>query len=70
MVQNQSKQSIRTRSDHTDYSSGDEFMEPASFFSALESVNEKPRPFSVYTASELWTDEHHGERALDRRAYV
>ncbi|UCH40727.1 MAG: class I SAM-dependent methyltransferase, partial [Gammaproteobacteria bacterium] len=39
-------------------------MEPASFFSALESVNEKPRPFSVYTASELWTDEHTSEQML------
>ena len=39
-------------------------MEPASFFSALESVSRKPRPFSVYTARELWTDEHTSEQML------
>ena len=39
-------------------------MEPATFFSALESVNEKPRPYSVCTASELWTDEHTSEQML------
>ena len=27
-------------------------------FSALESISEKPEPFSVYTARQLWTDEH------------
>lgn len=39
-------------------------MEPASLFSALESINEKPNPFSVYTARELWTDEHTSEQML------
>jgi len=39
-------------------------MEQASLYSALESVNEKPRPFSVYTASELWTDEHTSRQML------
>jgi len=40
------------------------FMESASAFSVLESVNRKPRPFSVYTASELWTDEHTSKQML------
>ena len=39
-------------------------MEPEALFSALESVNQKPAPFSVYTASELWTDEHTSEQML------
>ncbi len=39
-------------------------MDPASLFSALESANEKPRPFSVYTASELWSDEHTSKQML------
>ena len=39
-------------------------MESASLFSALESINRKPRPFSVYTARELWTDEHTSEQML------
>lgn len=39
-------------------------MESTSLFSTLESVAEKPRPFSVYTASELWTDEHTSEKML------
>ena len=39
-------------------------MESASVFSVLESVNKKPRPFSVYTASELWTDAHTSEQML------
>jgi SAM-dependent methyltransferase len=33
-------------------------VEPESLYSLLESASRKPRPFSVYTASELWTDEH------------
>jgi len=33
-------------------------------FSVLESVHRKPEPFSVYTASELWTDEHTSEQML------
>lgn len=39
-------------------------MEPASLFSALDAFNRRPRPFSVYTASELWTDEHTSEQML------
>lgn len=39
-------------------------MQPASLFTVLESVVEKPQPFSVYTASELWTDEHTSEQML------
>lgn len=39
-------------------------MESASLFSALESINRKPRPFSVYTARELWTDPHTSEQML------
>ena len=33
-------------------------METTSLFSLLQTVTERPRPFSVYTASDLWTDEH------------
>ena len=39
-------------------------MESASVFSVLEAVNKKPRPYSVYTASELWTDAHTSEQML------
>ena len=39
-------------------------MKPASLYSALETVHERPAPFSVYTASELWTDEHTSEQML------
>ena len=39
-------------------------MKPASLFSVLESANEKPEPFSVYTAKELWTDEHTSAQML------
>lgn len=39
-------------------------MEPAPLFRALESVNEKPPAFSVYTASELWRDKHTSEQML------
>lgn len=39
-------------------------MQSASVFAVLESANEKPRPFSIYTASELWTDEHTSEQML------
>ena len=39
-------------------------MQPASLFSVLESVVERPASFSVYTASELWTDQHTSERML------
>ena len=39
-------------------------MGSASVFSFLESVHSKPGPFSVYTASELWTDEHTSKQML------
>jgi SAM-dependent methyltransferase len=39
-------------------------MEHASLFAALESASTKPRPFSVYTTSELWTDRHTSEQML------
>ena len=39
-------------------------MQPASLFAVLESVVERPQPFSVYTARELWTDEHTSEQML------
>ncbi len=39
-------------------------MESDSLFSVLESVNKKPEPFSVYTAPELWTDEHTSRQML------
>lgn len=39
-------------------------MESKSLFAVLESVNERPRPFSVYTANELWTDKHTSEQML------
>lgn len=39
-------------------------MELTSLFSALESINKKPNPFSIYTARELWTDEHTSEQML------
>jgi 2-polyprenyl-3-methyl-5-hydroxy-6-metoxy-1,4-benzoquinol methylase len=39
-------------------------MEPASFFAALESASDRPRPFSVYTARELWTDDHTSAQML------
>jgi cyclopropane fatty-acyl-phospholipid synthase-like methyltransferase len=39
-------------------------METLPLFSALESISEKPAPYSVYTARELWTDEHTSEQML------
>ena len=39
-------------------------MKPASLFSFLELANEKPEPFAVYTAKELWTDEHTSAQML------
>ncbi len=39
-------------------------METDSLFDILESANEKPAAFSVYTAKELWTDEHTSEQML------
>lgn len=39
-------------------------METESLFCILESANKKPAAFSVYTAKELWTDEHTSEQML------
>ncbi len=39
-------------------------MESALLFSFLDSVSNRPRPFSVYTARELWTDEYTSEKML------
>lgn len=39
-------------------------METDSLFGILESANERPAAFSVYTAKELWTDEHTSEQML------
>jgi cyclopropane fatty-acyl-phospholipid synthase-like methyltransferase len=39
-------------------------METLPLFSALESISEKPAPYSVYTARALWTDEHTSEQML------
>ena len=33
-------------------------------FRKLEKINERPKPFEFYTASELWTDEHTSEKML------
>ncbi len=33
-------------------------------FSALEKINERPKPFEFYTACDLWTDEHTSRRML------
>lgn len=39
-------------------------MASPTLFSVLEAVNKKPSPFSVYTARELWTDEHTSRQML------
>ena len=39
-------------------------MKTDSLFSVLELANEKPAAFSIYTAKELWTDEHTSEQML------
>lgn len=39
-------------------------MKSESLFSILESINNKPRPFSVYTTRDLWTDEHTSKQML------
>lgn len=39
-------------------------METDSLFSILELANEKPAAFSIYTAKELWTDEHTSKQML------
>lgn len=33
-------------------------------FNTLKEINERPRPFEFYTASELWTNEHTAEQML------
>ena len=33
-------------------------------FKELESINERPKPFQFYTASDLWTDEHTSKQML------
>lgn len=33
-------------------------------FKELEKINKRPRPFEVYTAGELWTDEHTSQEML------
>ena len=39
-------------------------MESKPLFSVLETVTEKPLPFAIYTANELWTDKHTSEHML------
>ena len=39
-------------------------MQPALLFSTLESISRKPPVFSVYTARELWTDDHTSAQML------
>ena len=36
----------------------------ASLYADLEQINDRPQPFAVYTASDLWTDEHTSQRML------
>jgi hypothetical protein len=33
-------------------------------FEELERINERPRPFQFYTASDLWTNEHTSKQML------
>jgi len=33
-------------------------------FAQLEDINKRPDPFEVYTAEDLWTDEHTSEQML------
>jgi len=33
-------------------------------FKELERINERPKPFQFYTASDLWTDEHTSKQML------
>jgi SAM-dependent methyltransferase len=33
-------------------------------FRELEKINQRPKPFEVYTAAELWTDKHRSEQML------
>ena len=36
----------------------------SSLYADLERINARPEPFEVYTAKDLWTDEHTSERML------
>ena len=33
-------------------------------YEALEAINARPKPFEVYGASDLWTDEHVSQQLL------
>ena len=33
-------------------------------FAKLEEINSRPKPFEVYTAADLWTDEHTSKQML------
>jgi len=33
-------------------------------FEDLEQINKRPKPFEVYTAADLWTDEHTSKQML------
>jgi hypothetical protein len=35
-------------------------------FEELENINTRPKPFEVYTASDLWTDEHTSNQMLSK----
>lgn len=39
--------------------------EDFSMFQELLSLNERPKPFSVYSVDELWTDPHLSHRMLE-----
>ncbi|MCG8412653.1 MAG: methyltransferase domain-containing protein [Pseudomonadales bacterium] len=39
-------------------------MKPKPLFQFLETANERPAPFSVYSARELWTEEHTSSQML------
>lgn len=39
-------------------------MIASSLFAQLDSITRRPLPFSVYTAADLWTDEHTSEQML------
>ena len=34
-------------------------------FKELEEINSRPAPFQLYTAKELWTDEHTSKKMLE-----
>ncbi|NEQ46672.1 MAG: class I SAM-dependent methyltransferase [Leptolyngbya sp. SIOISBB] len=36
----------------------------ASFYADLERINDRPEPFEIYTAKDLWTDEHTSQQML------